>query len=374
MYALDTTEETAAVVGLCRALALDVLDPAATSSERSGSVSSSVRNALFETGLTTPVATEFGGGGVPTSATQTAAIDALAYGDAGLTMAAVWSGAAASCIGTLGTDAQRQAHLPRFASDANAHGAIALYEGHGRSPSESATTITKNPAGGWAIKGTKLAVAGAASANPLLVVGVDPADGSLRIALVSPSAPGVTAAPVDRQLALDAAHLSSVNFDCTVSDDALLGGENTEQSAIHLALSNVRILLASAMLGTSERAMDYAAKYSTERMAFGKPIAAFQGVSFMLADIAIRVAAARLDVADIAARIDNGAVENLEAATTAAVNYVGAVASQSTRDALQVLGGHGFINDHPVERFYRSAAAMSALDFDPLCTAFETAL
>ena len=152
MYALDTTEETAAVVGLCRALALDVLDPAAAASERSGTMPNSVGAALFETGLTTPVSTDFGGGGVPTSATQTAAVDALAYGDAGMTMAAVWSGAAAAFIGALGTDAQRQAHLPRFATDASARGAVALYEGHGRSPSESSTTITKNPAGGWAIK------------------------------------------------------------------------------------------------------------------------------------------------------------------------------------------------------------------------------
>ena len=374
MYALDTTDETVAVIGLCRALALDVLDPAATPSERSGSMANAVRSALFETGLTTPVAAEFGGGGVPSSATQTAAVDALAYGDPGLAMAAVWSGAAASFIGALGTDAQRQAHLPRFATDANAHGAVALYEGHGRSPSESATTITKNPNGGWDIKGTKLAVAGAATADPLLVVGVDSTDGNLRVAIVLPSAAGVAVGPVDRQLALDAAQLGSVTFDCTVADDALLGGESTDQSAIHLALSKVRILLASAMLGTSERAMDYAARYSTERIAFGKPIAAFQGVSFMLADIAIRVAAARLDVADIAARIDAREFHNIEAATTAAVNYVGAVATQSTRDGIQVLGGHGFINDHPVERFYRSAAAMSAIDFDPLCTAFETAL
>jgi alkylation response protein AidB-like acyl-CoA dehydrogenase len=374
MYALDTTEETAAVVGLCRSLALDILDPAATPSEQSGSVPETVRNALFETGLTTPVSTDFGGGGIPTSATQTAAVDALAYGDPGLTMAAVWSGAVASLISALGTDSQRQAHLPRFATDPTAHGAIALYEGHGRSPSESTTTITKNPSGGWSIRGTKLAVAGATRANPLLVVCVDSANGNLRIALVDPSAAGVTVSPVDRQLALDAAQLGSVSFDCTVTDDALLGGVDTDQLDIHLALSNVRILLASAMLGTSERAMDYAAKYSTERIAFGKPIAAFQGVSFMLADIAIRVAAARLDVADIAARIDAGEAENIEAATTAAVNYVGAVATQSTRDAVQVLGGHGFINDHPVERFYRSAAAMSAIDFDPLCTAFETAL
>ena len=374
MYALDTTEETAAVVGLCRALALEVLDPAAAASERSGTVPSAVRSALFETGLTAPVATEFGGGGVPTSATQTAAIDGLAYGDPGLVMAAVWSGAAASLLGALGTEEQRQVHLPRFATEVTAHGAIALYEGHGRAPSEFATTISKNPAGGWSIKGTKLAVAGAATANPLLVVGVDPADGNLRVALVDPSAVGVSVGPVDRQLALDAAQLGSVTFDCTVADDALLGGANTDQSAIHLAISSARILLASAMLGTSERAMDYAAKYSTERIAFGKPIAAFQGVSFMLADIAIRVAAARLDVADVAARIDAREPENIEAATTAAVNYVGAVATQSTRDAIQVLGGHGFINDHPVERFYRSAAAMSAIDFDPLCTAFETAL
>ena len=373
MFALDTTEETAAVVGLCRSLALDVLDPAASAAERSGSVTSTIRHALFETGLTAPIEVAFGGGGVPSLATQTAAVDALAYGDPALTMAAVWSGAAASLIGSLGTDRQKQDHLTRFATDESAHGAVALYEGHGRSPSESTTTITKTP-NGWAIRGTKLAVAGAATANPLIVLGIDPSTGSLRAAIVSTSAQGVVVAPVERQLALDAAQLGTVRFDCTVNDDAILGGADVDQSRMHMAISSVRILMASAMLGTSERALDYAAKYSTERMAFGKPIAAFQGVSFMLADLAIRLAVARVEVADIASRIDSGEAENIEAHTTNAVNYVGNVATQSTRDAVQVLGGHGFINDHPVERWYRSAAALSAIDFDSLCTAFEPAL
>ncbi len=77
---------------------------------------------------------------------------------------------------------------------------------------------------------------------------------------------------------------------------------------------------------------------------------------------------------ELASRIAHAMATDLEAHTTEAVNYSGAVATQATRDAIQVLGGHGFITDHPVELWYRSAMAMAALDFDPLCTAFEPAL
>ncbi len=77
---------------------------------------------------------------------------------------------------------------------------------------------------------------------------------------------------------------------------------------------------------------------------------------------------------DAAWRIDRGESAGIEAIVTRAVNYAGAVAMQATRDAVQVLGGHGFITDHPVERWYRSAAALAVLDCDPSAFPFEAAL
>ena len=333
-----------------------------------------VRNALFETGLTTPVDEAYGGGGRPSSLTQFAAVEALAYGDPGLTMAAVWSGLGITIVGAVGTDPQKQAILPRFASDPAAGSALALYEGHGRSPSESATTITADGSGSWTVRGTKLAVANAGSADPLVVVGVDPADGGLRAALVSPRAPGVAISEPERHLALDAAGLSTVSFDTTVSADAVLGGALADANALILAVSQARLLIAAAQLGTAQRAVDYASKYANERIAFGKPISAFQGVSFMLADASIRIAAAKVDALAVASQIDAGDTHDLERETTNTVNFCGVVATQATRDGIQVLGGHGFITDHPVELWYRSAAALASIDFDPLCSAFEPAL
>ena len=93
-----------------------------------------------------------------------------------------------------------------------------------------------------------------------------------------------------------------------------------------------------------------------------------------MSDASIRIAAAKVDALHIATRIDAGSSANIEAHTTESVNYCGAVATQATRDSLQVLGGHGFITDHPVELWYRSAAALASLDFDPLCSTFEPSL
>jgi alkylation response protein AidB-like acyl-CoA dehydrogenase len=113
-------------------------------------------------------------------------------------------------------------------------------------------------------------------------------------------------------------------------------------------------------------------------------------VSFLLADKQMRVEAARLAVAEAASLIDAAAagaggawadggagadgLAPLRRAVRETVNYAADAAAMTTRDAVQVLGGHGFLTDHPVELWYRSAAALAALDFDPLCSAFAPAV
>ncbi len=374
MFDLDTSDETVAVTELGRNLGLNVLFPAAKEAERDGLIPQAVRQSLFESGLTVAVPEAFGGGGVPSCSTQVTATEALSYGDAGLTLASVWSGSAAAVISMLGTSAQQQQWLPRFATDASAHGGVALYEGQGRSPSESSTTLTPTSDGRFTLRGTKLAVAGADQAEPIVVIGNDPS-GSLRAVIVSAGHPGVTIRAPGRHIALDAARLCSVDFDCVVDASALLGGATeADIKNLTLSISRHRLHVAAALLGSAQRSIDYASTYANERIAFGKPISAFQGVSFLLAEAAIRVGAARVEMLDVANQIDAGDATRLEQATTNAVNYAGSVATQTARDAMQVLGGHGFITDHPVEIWYRTTAALATLDFDPLCSAFEPAL
>jgi alkylation response protein AidB-like acyl-CoA dehydrogenase len=373
MFNLDTSEETRAVAELGRSLGLDVLFPLVKSAEEAGDVPQAARQALFDSGLTISVAEEWGGGGIPTCVASMAAVEALSYGDAGLTLASAFTGAAALLIGRLGSVEQQADLLPRFATDPDAIAAVALYEGHGRSPNEYETRLVARSVDGFRLIGAKVAVAHADRADPLLVVAQHPS-GGVCVVLVRTDQPGVQISMPTRGMALDAARLCAVTFNCEISEEAIIANASMTSNATDLAIAHVRLAVAAAMLGVAQRAIDYAAKYANERVAFGKPISSFQGVSFMLADAAIRVGAARVEMLEVAERIDSNDADDIERRTTEAVNYTGAVSAQATRDAMQVLGGHGFITDHPVEIWYRTTAALATLDFDPLCSVFEPAL
>ena len=375
VFDLDVSDDRLAVVALGRSLGLDLLSPASKDAERAGAVPDAILRTLHETGLTVPVAEAFGGGGLPDIETHLAAVEVLSYGDPGITMAAIWAGAGAILIGRCATPDQAATWLPSLATDPAARCPVALYEGFGRAPSEPATTISRTD-GGWRVVGRKVAVAFAAEAASLVVVGTDPAtDGRLRAAIVARPAErnGVRIEREDDRLALGASPLCTVTFDLVIGDDELLGGADSDGAGLEIAIGWVRLTLAAAQCGMAQRATDYASKYATERIAFGKPIAAFQGVSFMLADAALRVGAARLELFDTAAHLNAGTSRS-EGPVSRAVNYAGVVACAVTRDAIQVLGGHGFITDHPVEIWYRCSAALSAIDFDPLLSNFEPAL
>ena len=371
MFDLDVSDDRTAVVHLARSLALDVVSPAAKAAEYQRVISADVMQTLHNTGLTTLVSESHGGGGVPEVGTHMIAVEGLSYGDPAIALGALWSGAATILIERCGTPAQADTWLRLLATESTARSAVGVYEGFGRSPSESATTITRTSDGGWRVVGRKLAVPFADVATPLIVVGVDPGEGRLRAAILDGEQ--VKATRDDEKIALGAVPTFTVDFDAAVTDDQLLGGPDAVAEDLELAVGWVRLLVAAAQCGTAQRATDYASKYATERIAFGKPIATFQGVSFMLADSAIRIGVARLEMLDAAAHLDAG-LAGSEAVVTRAVNYCSAVATAATRDAIQVLGGHGFITDHPVELWYRSAAALSVLDFDPLLSNFEPSL
>ena len=190
-----------------------------------------------------------------------------------------------------------------------------------------------------------------------------------------PAAVGIAWQPGSAgHLGLDAARAGAVDLDLEIGDAGLLGGPDADPDLLARLVSRLRLSTAALALGTARRAREYASAYAMERVAFAKPIAAFQGVSFMLADAEMQIAAARLEVWDVATSLERADIDALERAVSLAVNYATAVACSVTRDAVQVLGGHGFIEDHPVERWYRSAAALSAVDFDPTCVPFSAAL
>lgn len=373
MIHLEHSEEHVEITALARSLAEELIAPVARDAEGAGSVTDSVWQRLFETGLAMPVPEEYGGGGVPEPLSLLAVAESFAHGDAGIALSALWHSYAALLIGGHGTEEQKREHLPRLASDAGARAAVALYEGYGRGPAELCTTITVE-GDTVTVRGRKVGVPFVETASPLVVVGTDPSTGSVRAVLLHGDATGVATAPFPGNLALDATQMGVMELDATVPASQLLGGVDADGAGLLATVQRLRLITASAALGNAQRAIGYAGDYASGRVAFGKPIAAYQGVTFPLAEALMRIEASRAELVDVTNALVQEPDGDHETAVAQAVSYALSVGTQSTRDAVQTLGGHGFIKDHPVELWYRSAATLSALDFDPLRAPFQARL
>ncbi|GAA2223504.1 acyl-CoA dehydrogenase family protein [Micromonospora olivasterospora] len=366
------TQEQLAVRDLAAEIARDVLAETAAASQSSRRVDDGAWRALHESGLVAPVAEAFGGDGVPDTVSHLMAVEELAAGDPASAAAAVWSGHAAVLIGACGDDDQRARYLPRFL-DPSTRSAVAHLEGFGRQPSELRATITAEHGGGWRVTGRKVAVAFAAEADPLVVVGTDPSTNALRAAVLEVPDKARCQIETSDHLGLDAVPLSKVTLDLGVPHNRIIGDTPAASRSLSAAITRCRLTNAALMIGAARRAREYAARYATERVAFGRTLSEFQGVAFLIADAETQLMAARLSMLDVASRLDAGVTE-LERRTTHTLSYAANVSTQVTRDAIQVMGGHGFITDHPVERWYRAVAGLASLDLDPLCSSFAPAL
>jgi alkylation response protein AidB-like acyl-CoA dehydrogenase len=372
MIEFELTGEQEAVRELARSMASRVLSPQAKAAEAARGVADEVWRQLVEAGVFAPVAAAYGGGGIPDVLSQLIAAEEFAAGDPASAAAVLWHGNAALLIGLLGTPDQCAALLPAFTEPTH-RATVAYLEGFGRAPSEYQTTI--EPVGdGWRVLGRKVAVPFAAEATTIVVVGRDStADNKLRAVLLDGPICSDSLSSSEMYLGLNAVPLASVTLDTTVGSDRLLGSADASDD-LSRAVSQIRLTTAALSLGTAQRAREYASQYAVQREAFGRPISSFQGVAFMMAEAQMQIDAARLDVWRVALDIVDVAPEAVERAVSTAINYAKSVAAAATRDAVQVLGGHGFLADHPVERWYRAAAGLATIDFDPACGALALAL
>jgi alkylation response protein AidB-like acyl-CoA dehydrogenase len=362
------------VAQLAREVGMELLAPAAHTAEHQGHVPQEVWTTLLDTGLAVPVPEELGGAGVGESVTLMTALENLAYGDAGITLAAFTSGAAALLIARHGGPDHNDM-VQRVVSDPRARASVALYESGGRDATDLGTSIAVSGER-VRVRGVKVGVPFVAEADPFVVVGADAATGSLRAVMVPADTDGVAVHPYPGVLGLAATTPGRVGFDAVVPSDNLLGSSEDAETLLN-TVGQIRLAVAAIALGTAQRAIDYAADYANQRMAFGQPIAAFQGVSFPLAEAQMRIDASRLEVAAVAASLDAGDLTlatDLVTGVGSATAYATGVAAEATRTAVQTLGGHGFITEHPVELWYRSASTLSVLDCDSLRAPFQPAL
>jgi alkylation response protein AidB-like acyl-CoA dehydrogenase len=253
-------------------------------------------------------------------------------------------------------DLKRQV-LPTLASG-EAMASYALSEREAGSDAAAMRTRATESGGNWIINGSKCWITNGGRSTWYTVMAVtDPDKGANGISafVVHKDDPGFVVGSFEKKMGIKGSPTAELHFeDCTIPGDRIIGPRGSGFKTALATLDHTRPTVGAQALGIAQGALDHAIAYTKERKQFGQSISRFQGVEFMLADMAMKVEAARLMIYTAAARADRGE-KNLGFISSAAKCFASDVAMEVTTDAVQLFGGAGYTRDFPVERMMRDA-------------------
>ncbi|MGH2653589.1 MAG: acyl-CoA dehydrogenase family protein [Actinomycetota bacterium] len=346
-----------------RRFAEDVIAPRAEEMDRAGELPMDVVEQMAEMGLFgVPFPEEYGGQGAD-FLTLVLAIEELARIDSSIAItleAAV--GLGANPIYRFGTEEQKRRWLVPMARG-EILGAFGLTEPGGGSDAEATGTTARLEDGQWVINGSKAFITN--SGTPISKVATLTAvtgkrdDGSKEISaiIVPMDTPGFTVGRSYRKIGWHASDTHELAFhDCRVPEENLLGERGRGFAQFLAILDEGRVAIAALGVGLAQGALEESVKYANERTAFGRPIGAFQGMQFKIADMQVAVETARLATYKAAWLRDRG--RSFKAAASLAKLYASEIAVTCAREAVQVHGGYGFSEEFPVARFYRDSKVL----------------
>lgn len=255
-----------------------------------------------------------------------------------------------------GSEEQKKRWLPELAKGRGF--SYCLSESDSGSDSVAMKTRAVHENGAWVLNGSKKWISNAGFSDFYTVLAVtDPAARSKGITafVVEKSDPGVSFGSHEKKMGMRGSPTREVYFDgVTLDESRVLGGIGEGFAIAMRTLDHTRITIAAQALGLAQGAFEVAANYAKERKQFGKPIFDFQAVQFMLADMAMQIEAARGITYQAAVKSEREE-SDLTFFSAASKCFATDVAMKVTTDAVQVLGGYGYVNDHPVERMMRDA-------------------
>ncbi|GIJ07995.1 acyl-CoA dehydrogenase family protein [Micromonospora andamanensis] len=264
-------------------------------------------------------------------------------------------------VATFGSEEQRKL-LPDMIGG-ELLGAYCLSEPQGGSDAASLTTRAVRDGDDYVVTGTKAWITHARVAdfyNIFCRTG-EPGPKGISCLLADRATPGIHPQAAERTMGLRSSPVAQLVFDeARVPADRLIGGEGAGFTIAMSALDSGRLGIAACAVGLAQAALDYAVDYARQREQFGRSIIDFQGLGFTLADLATQIAAARALTLAAARLRDAGRPYSIEAAK--AKLFATDVAMRVTIDAVQVLGGAGYVADHPVERYLREAKVLQIVE------------
>lgn len=354
-YAL--TEDQLALKEAARAFSAGILFDAAARTEREqADFPSDILLAMAQQGLLgLDVPEEFGGQGFDTL-TCAVILEEVAAKWFSATIYAM--NLATGPILAAGTRDQKRRYLPEICAGRLVP-AFALTEPQGGSDAASIRTSACRDGTDYVLRGEKVFITNAHRAGVLIVFAKTDRDAprgqGVSIFLVEKGTPGLTVGQRFRTLGHSANPVWEVIFDdCRLPAENLLGQEGQGFSYLQRDFAKVRATYGSRCVGVAQGALDYALRHAVERRQFGERVASFQGIRFKVADLMSRIEAAR-HLSYRAAVVAEAMSPDAPVAASMAKLFASAVAVETTSEAIQLMGGHGLVVDHPLERYYREA-------------------
>jgi butyryl-CoA dehydrogenase len=351
------TDEQLMIQTMVRDFAREVLLPTAMERDRTREFPMENLKKMGELGLMgMTVPTEYNGAGVDTVG-YIVALQEVAYACASTAVVmSVHNSITCETINRFGTDEQKQTYLKSLASG-EVIGAFAMTEPHAGSDPLSQSTWAVRDGDYYIINGTKRFITSGNNAGVTIITAkTDRTKRHRGISafIVQKGAPGFLVGKTEEKMGLCASDTTDLVFDnCRIRAENLLGQEGDGFKIAMTALDSGRIGIAAQSLGVAQAALDAAVSYAKMREQFGQPISKFQGLRWMLADMATEIEAARQLTFHAAAKKDRGEKYTMQAAM--AKLFASETVNSVTAKALQVHGGYGYTKEYPVERLYRDA-------------------
>ncbi|TXL85971.1 acyl-CoA dehydrogenase family protein [Streptomyces sp. IB2014 016-6] len=356
------TEESKDLLALVRDIIEREIVPVAAEEEAAGHFPRQNFSLLSESGLLgLPYDSEHGGGDQPYEV-YLQVLEELAAARLTVGLGVSVHSLACHALASYGTADQQAEHLPAMLGG-GLLGAYCLSEPASGSDAASLRTKAVRDGDDWVITGTKAWITHGGVADFYTVLARTGGEGAGGISafLVPGDAEGLVAAAPEKKMGMNGSPTAQLHFDgVRIGDDRRIGDEGQGFAIALAALDSGRLGIAACAVGVAQAALDEAVEYATGRRQFGRPIADFQGLRFMLADMATRIEAGRALYLAAARLRDAGLPFSRQAAM--AKLFCTDTAMQVTTDAVQVLGGYGYTADFPVERYMREAKVLQIVE------------
>lgn len=359
MYSFDLTDEQKMLTDAVHRYATRQLRAIYRDAEEAGALPADVIQTGWELGLLPALLPDaFGGYGEHSALNGALIVEALGYGDVAAALHLLSPNLVAIPILLCGTPQQKQTYLPQFCTETFPKATAAFLEATVAFDPYDLHTSARLVDDRYVLWGQKTMVINADEAETLLVYAREDETGTTQAFLVPARDPRIHINRRERWMGFHALKTFTVDLaGVTIPAANKLGGEaGIDLKAI---LTCSRIAVAGLGVGLAKAAFEYARDYAKARVAFGEPIAHRQAIAFLLADMAIEIDATRLLVWEAAWKFDQGKPAVHDAYLAA--HYAADMALKVTDGAVQVLGGHGYIRDHPVELWLRNGRGLATL-------------